>query len=203
MWDPTHLCLQMEWHDMSSILLCSKYITNAKYSSHEIQPPPNTKSTITKHQRLSNMILEMCKAVCKLLYTRRWPPFEERQELVQQRPWRKVQFRALSFEQSCALHCWGEGGGVTWKGPIESRASRGSGSWQPCALYSSHRHIAIPVMRWMTTQLKVGISQLSKLLGPAIMKIVPAIAKSWWWYAWHWQEARYNSKLTFRWACQL
>ena len=39
MWDPTHLCLQMEWHDMSSILLCSKYITNAKYSSHEMQPP--------------------------------------------------------------------------------------------------------------------------------------------------------------------
>ena len=24
---------------MSSILLCSKYITNAKYSSHEMQPP--------------------------------------------------------------------------------------------------------------------------------------------------------------------
>ena len=119
------------------------------------------------------MILEMCKAVCKLLYTRRWPPFEVRQELVQQQPRRKVQFRALSFEQSCALHCWGEGGGVTWKGPIESRASRGSGSWQPCALYSSHRHIAIPVMRWMTTQPKVGISQLSKLLGPAVVKIVP------------------------------
>ena len=56
------------------------------------------------------MILEMCKAVCKLLYTRRWPPFEVRQELVQQRPRRKVQFRALSFEQSSALHCSGEGG---------------------------------------------------------------------------------------------
>ena len=123
------------------------------------------------------MILEMCKAVCKLLYTRRWPPFEVRQELVQQEPRRKVQFRGLSFNR--AVHCIVEerGGGVTWKGPIESRASRGSGSWQPCALYSSHRHIAIPVMRWMTTQLKVGISQLSKLLGPAIVKIVTICKK--------------------------
>ena len=78
-----------------------------------------------------------------------------------------------------AVHCTVEerGGGVTWKGPIESRASRGSGSWQPCALYSSHGHIAIPVMRWMTTQLKVGISQLSKLLGPAIVKIVTICKK--------------------------
>ena len=108
-------------------------------------------------------------------------------------------------------------GGVTWKGPIESRASRGSGSWQPCALYSSHRHIAIPVMRWMTTQPKVGISQLSKLLGPTVVQIVPicinlkrlSIIPALFQPSphpgdeMHWQEAKYNSKLKFRWTCQL
>ena len=129
---------------MSSILLCSKYITNAKYSiSHEIQPPLNTKSTITKHQRLSNMILEKCKAVCKLLYTRRWPPFEERQELVQQRPWRKVQFRALSFEQTSALHCSGEGGGSDMKRPNRISSQQGVGVMTAlCSLFqpSPHSH---------------------------------------------------------------
>ena len=96
-----------------------------------------------KHERLSNMILEMCKAVCKLLYTRRWPPFEVRQELVQQRPWRKVQFRALSFEQSCALHCWGEGGGSDMKRPNRISSQQGVGVMTAlCSLFqpSPHSH---------------------------------------------------------------
>ena len=90
------------------------------------------------------MILEMCKAVCKLLYTRRWPPFEVRQELVQQRPWRKVQFRALSFEQSCALHCWEEGGGGSdMKRPNRISSQQGVGVMTAlCSLFqpSPHSH---------------------------------------------------------------
>ena len=89
----------------------------------------------------------------------------------------KSAIQSFEFWTELCIALLRRGGGVTWKGPIESRASRGSGSWQPCALYSSHRHIAIPVMRWMTTQLKVGISQLSKLLGPAIVKIVTICKK--------------------------
>ena len=247
MWDPTHLCLQMEWHDMSSNAMqqIHTYTNTYKYT--------HTNTNIHKYTNIHTPSFPLCRwsdmtwAVveeCIVLKAEAFPPFE-----VQRKNWRiaerfqtsmqngSIQWSFQQCRSSSSLHCsvvevglilwilclyfciciwvcictcicicacsveelrWG---GVTWKGPIESRASRGSGSWQPCALYSSHRHIAIPVMRWMTTQPKVGVSQLSKMLGPAIVKIVPAIEKSWWWYAWHWQEARYNSKLTFRRTC--
>ena len=204
MWDPTHLCLQMEWHDMSSILLCSKYITNAKYSiSHEMQLPlKNQDEHLYKTPKVEQYDLGDVQGSLQVIVHKEVASLWSEARTGATAALEKSAIQSFEFwTELCIALLRRGGGGVTWKGPIESRASRGSGSWQPCALYSSHRHIAIPVMRWMTTQPKVGISQLSKLLGPAIVKIVPAIAKSWWWYAWHWQEARYNSKLTFRRPC--
>ena len=172
MWDPTHLCLQMEWHDMSSILLCSKYITNAKYSiSHEIQPPLKFQEHLYKTPKVEQYDLGDVQGSLQVIVHKEVASlWSEARTGATEAP-EKSAIQSFEFwtELCIALLRRGGGGGVTWKGPIESRASRGSGSWQPCALYSSHRHIAIPVMRWMTTQLKVGISQLSKLLGPAVV----------------------------------
>ena len=87
------------------------------------------------------MILEMCKAVCKLLYTRRCPPFEVRQELVQQQPRKKC--NSELWVLSRAVHCTVEERGSDMKRPNRISSQQGVGVMTAlCSLFqpSPHSH---------------------------------------------------------------